>query len=226
MDLDEKLKKNERLENKRSYYISEYIIRVLIIQKFILLLLVQRTNIKPNQVTITAGVFALLSLIALYNHYAILAGILYFVYHFLDNIDGMLARYKNLSSKLGHFLDNIVDILAFNGAFIVAYLAYQIPIFPIIFVIIMMNFHALVCSQIIVKKLRTLKTIKRYGIKKFFLDRGFILGIDATLLCTLIILSFMSECFTFFFYLIGLIYLFDVLYRSIELYRNLKENNA
>ncbi|ECL2930137.1 hypothetical protein FSR86_08420, partial [Campylobacter jejuni] len=60
MNLDEKLKKNERLENKRSYYISEYIIRVLIIQKFILLPLVQRTNIKPNQVTITAGFFALL----------------------------------------------------------------------------------------------------------------------------------------------------------------------
>ncbi|MBZ7954638.1 CDP-alcohol phosphatidyltransferase family protein [Campylobacter sp. W0018] len=226
MDLDEKLKKNERLENKRSYYISEYIIRVLIIQKFILLPLAKKTNIKPNQVTITAGIFAFLSLIALYHHYAILAGILYFVYHFLDNIDGMLARYKNLSSKLGHLLDNTVDILSFNGAFIVVYLAYQISIFPILFVIFAMNLHAIICSRIIVKKLRTLKTIKRYGIKKFFLDRGFILGIDATLLCTLIILSFMSECFSFFFYLIGLIYLFDLFYRSVELYRNLKENNV
>ncbi|MBZ7936504.1 CDP-alcohol phosphatidyltransferase family protein [Campylobacter sp. B0100352/1] len=226
MDLDEKLKKNERLENKRSYYISEYIIRVLIIQKFILLPLAEKTNIKPNQVTITAGIFAFLSLVALYNHYAILAGILYLIYHFLDNIDGMLARYKNLSSKLGHLLDNIVDILSFNGAFIVAYLAYQVSIFSIFFVIFAMNLHAVICSQIIVKKLRTLKTVKRYGVKKFFLDRGFILGIDPTLLSILIILSFITECFTFFFYLIGLIYLFDLLYRSIELYRNLKENDV
>ncbi|TKX34361.1 CDP-alcohol phosphatidyltransferase family protein [Campylobacter taeniopygiae] len=225
MNLDEKLKKNERLESKRSYYITEYIYRVLIIQKFILLPLAEKTNIKPNQVTITAGIFAFLSLVMLFNHYAILAGILYLIYDFLDHVDGMLARYKNLSSKLGHYLDLFVDTLAFNGAFIVVYLTYEISIYPVIFVLFAMNLHSLICPFVIVKKLKTLKNIKRFGIKKFFLDRGFILGIDASLLSILISVSFISEYFTFFFYLIGLIYLFDLFYRSVELYRNLKENN-
>ena len=50
MDLDEKLKKAQRLE-KKSYYISEYLFRVLIIQKFILLPLA-KTPITPNFITI------------------------------------------------------------------------------------------------------------------------------------------------------------------------------
>lgn len=224
MDLDEKLKKSQRLEKKRSYYIIEYFYRVLIIQRYILLPLA-KTSIKPNHITIMAGIFAFLSFVMIFYHSIILAGILYLLYDFLDHIDGMLARYKNLSSKWGHFLDVFVDTLAFNGVFIMVCFSFDVSIYCVIFVLCAMNLHGLICSFYIVERLKLLKNIQRFGIKKFFLDRGFILGIDASLFSVLVALSLFSGYFEFFFYLIGGIYVFDVIYRAIELKKNERLNN-
>ncbi|KAA6225437.1 MULTISPECIES: CDP-alcohol phosphatidyltransferase family protein [unclassified Campylobacter] len=225
MNLDEKLKKDQRLESKKSYYLSEYLLRVLIIQKFILLPLA-KTKITPNQITILAGIFVLISFVFISLKMAFVAGIFFLLYDFLDHIDGMLARYKNMSSKFGKFLDEFVDNIAFNGVFILIFFCFETNLYALIFILFIMNLHGIIASFVIVPRLKKLKTIKRFGLKKFLLDRGFILGIDASLLSFLIALSLFTKYFDAFFILIGLIYAFDIVYRLIELKRNEIKNES
>lgn len=220
MDLDEKLKKEQRLENK-SYYITEYLFRVLIIQKFILLPLA-KTPITPNTITILSAIFAALSFYLVYLGHFISAGLLFLVYSLLDHIDGMLARYKNLSSKIGKFLDVSVDNLTFNGIFILLFICDLASLQACVFALVAMNIYGGITTFYILKQLRKLKSIKRFGLKKWFLDRGFLLGIDASLLAILISAGIMLGAFNLMCYLIGGIFLFDLCYRLIELYANIK----
>lgn len=222
-DLDEVLKKEYRanIDKKVTYYLTEYLYRVLIIQKFILIPLATKTKITPNQITIAGFFVVLLSFLSIYFQYHALAGFLYITYNLLDHIDGMLARYKKMFSKLGHQLDTFVDELAFNFVFVMIYFSYDISIYCVIFVILMLNIYALVTAKYIVPKLKTLSDIRRFGIKKWFFDRGFILGIDASLYGILVGLMLFSGKFEFFMIFIGLIYLFDMLYRLHELKINL-----
>lgn len=220
MDLDEKLKKDQRLESK-SYYLTEYLVRVLIIQKFILLPLA-KTPITPNCITFLGAVFASLSFYCVYLGHYIGGGLLFLLYSLFDHIDGMLARYKNLSSKLGKFFDASVDNLVFNGIFIFLFLCELISLQACIFVLVMMNLYNCITSFYILKELRKLRHIKRFGLKKWFLDRGFLLGIDAGLLGILIALGIMLGAFEPMCWLVGSIFLFDLCYRLIELMRNFK----
>ena len=57
---------------------------------------------------------------------------------------------------------------------------------------------------------------------KWFLDRGFLLGIDASLLAILISTGIMLGAFELMCYVVGGIFLFDLCYRLIELYANIK----
>lgn len=220
MDLDEKLKKEQRLENK-SYYITEYLFRVLIIQKFILLPLA-KTPITPNAITLLSAFWAGLSFYCIYLGHYVVAGILFLLYSLFDHIDGMLARYKNLSSKLGKFLDVSVDTLVFNGIFIFLFACELISLQACIFALVMMNLYNCITSFYILKELRKLGHIKRFGLKKWFLDRGFLLGIDASLLAILIACGIMFGAFEFICYLVGGIFLSDLCYRLVELWRNRK----
>lgn len=223
-DLDEVLKKEYRanIDKKVTYYLTEYLFRVLVIQKFILIPLATKTKITPNQVTIFGFLLVLLSFVCICLQFNVLAGIFYFLYFISDLLDGMLARYKNAFSKLGHFLDGLVDRIAFNFVYIVLYFSHDdISLYCVIFIILIFNIHCLTATYYIVPKLKTLKEIRRFGIKKWFFDRGFILGVDASLYDILVSLMLISCRFEFFMIFIGLIYLFDLLYRLHELKINL-----
>lgn len=220
-ELDEKLVKENRIDKKISYYLTEYIYRVLIIQRYILIPLASKTNITPNQVTLFSLMLSLLSFVCIYFDCLGLASFLYILYSFCDHIDGMLARYKKLSSKFGKYLDVFVDNIAFNFVFIIVYISFDVSIYYVVFVIVMMNLHGIVATYYIVPKLKTLKNIQRFGIKKWFFDRGFILGIDASLLGILITIMLFSGSFAFFMLFIGCVFLFDMLYRLHELKINL-----
>jgi len=63
----------------------------------------------PNQYTSTSIVFALAVFYFLIKQNLILALIFFLVAGFLDFIDGAVARYKNISTKFGAYLDTIVD---------------------------------------------------------------------------------------------------------------------
>ncbi|EAJ6143223.1 CDP-alcohol phosphatidyltransferase family protein [Campylobacter lari] len=221
MNLDEKLKKRQRLE--MSYYPTEYIIRVLLLQKYILIP-ISKTSITPNHITISSLVLIVISFLAIYNHFTLLAGILYFVYCALDCLDGMLARYKDLRSQFGSYLDKVVDHIGFNGVFIMAYIASYISLFECCLAIICMNLHRTICPHYILKNLRKVKNIKRFGVKKYFLERGFLLGIDATLLVILISIGLIFNIFSLICYLLSFLFIFDLAYRFFELRYNLKHN--
>ncbi|EGK8128326.1 methyltransferase domain-containing protein [Campylobacter lari] len=220
IDINEKLKKDQRLE--KSYYPTEYLIRVLIIQKFILFPL-SKTNITPNQITIASLIVVVSSFCVIFFKYNLfLAGILYLLYSFLDHCDGMLARYKNIQSRSGKLLDELVDNIAFNGIFLIAYFSSLITFFECFLVVLSLNLHALITSQYIVKKLKKIENLQRFGLKKKLMDMGFILGIDASLLAIFISLGLVFNIFPFICFFLSIIYIVDLVYRFYELYLNLK----
>lgn len=222
MNLDEKLKKQQRLE--MSYYPTEYIIRVLLLQKYILIP-ISKTSITPNHITISSLVLIVISFLAIYNHFTLLAGFLYICYSIFDHLDGMLARFKALNSLFGKYLDKMVDHIGFNGVFIMAYITSYISLFECCLAIICMNLHRTICPHYILKNLRKVKNIKRFGIKKYFLDRGFILGVDASLIVVLISIGLIFNILFFICYFLSFLFLFDLAYRFFELRCNLRYDN-
>lgn len=225
MKLDEKLKKSDRLEVKPTYYITEYIWRVLIVQKFILLPLA-KTNITPNQVTIFGGFCIIGSFILLYLGHNVLSGILFLIYSISDHTDGTLSRLKNQSTKLGYFLDYTCDYIAWFGLIILASYLYNVSIFCTLFIISTLLFHQQFCKHFIHKRLKKLNKIYRFGLKKYLLERGILLGIDASLLAIVLSIAIFSLKFELCFYALGMIYLIDLIYRSTELYYNIKLNGG
>lgn len=216
-ELEEKTrKKTDRLEKNVTYYLTEYVLRVLIVQRLIILPL-SRTKITPNQVTITGFCCAMLSCVFMFLGHNVIAGILFLTYSVLDHTDGMLARFKNLTSKLGKILDDTFDYIVFNTALLSIYLAFNTDVLAFVFAIIAMNIHWQVCPKYIVPNLRKLKNIRRWGLKKWLMDRGWILGIDVSLLALLIFFGLIFNIPNLLLYVIGFIYMADLVYRYVEL---------
>jgi len=65
--------------------------------------------ITPNQYSLISIIFALISFYFLIKHNLILAIPFFLIAGFLDFIDGAVARYKNISTKIGAYLDTICD---------------------------------------------------------------------------------------------------------------------
>ena len=71
-----------------------------------------QTPITPNQITSLSLLFGLAAGVAcLYGNYTatLIGGILLFVCYVLDNCDGEIARFKNMSSHFGMRFDTFVD---------------------------------------------------------------------------------------------------------------------
>ena len=221
MNLDEKLKKSERLESHPTYYITEYIWRVLIIQRFILPTLLH-TAITPNLITIFGMACTLLSFALLYNGYNVLSGIFYIIYSLADHTDGMLARLRGQSSTLGHYMDYASDYIAWFGLIVLAGYLYDINAFLVSFICVILLFHQQFCKHFIHPRLKKLKNIHRFGLKKWLLERGFLLGIDASLLAWILAFGIFSGEFEICFYILGMIYILDIIYRLFELNLNFK----
>ena len=65
--------------------------------------------ISPNQYTLISIFFAIFSFYFLIKQNLILAIFFFLIAGFLDFIDGAVARYKNISTKIGAYLDTICD---------------------------------------------------------------------------------------------------------------------
>lgn len=98
--------------------INTYLVRPL---AGLLVSVLYRTPITPNQVTVAATLVGLLSAL-LYSSGSVLltvaAGILLWMKDLLDSADGQLARAKQLYSRSGRFLDSIGDFVV--NAFVFA----------------------------------------------------------------------------------------------------------
>lgn len=73
---------------------------------------ISKTNITPNQITILRGIINAVSLLlfAVGNHLSlIIAFVLFQTFELLDHVDGDLARYKDMYSKMGEFLECVID---------------------------------------------------------------------------------------------------------------------
>ena len=65
--------------------------------------------VSPNQYTLISLLFAFIALYFLIRQNLILALVFFLIAGFLDFVDGAVARYKNISTKIGAYLDTIVD---------------------------------------------------------------------------------------------------------------------
>jgi len=65
--------------------------------------------ITPNQYTYLSGVFALIGLWYMMGESLVLATIMFLIAAGLDFVDGAVARKKNMSSKVGAYLDTVFD---------------------------------------------------------------------------------------------------------------------
>lgn len=201
----------------------EDIYREKIIRRF--LPIISKTFITPNMITMFNIIFSVFIFFAAYNQKYILGAILFQVYELLDHLDGSLARYKSMSSKLGAKLDSISDFIFYNFIYIfigINNVNYKF----IVWVIVLINIYAIISTYYIVPHLRKLRVVKRRGIKKWFMDRGYIIGMDLTLLGIITSICLILGKIKWLYILIIFGYLVDIFYRIIELKYNesLKEN--
>ncbi len=81
-------------------------------------LLLERTPITPNQVTLLSTLLAFISFGCLYYQQFIASAILLFLSMVLDKADGSLARLRGTSTSLGNWLDSTTDYLQISIMFI------------------------------------------------------------------------------------------------------------
>ncbi len=186
-----------------------------------LLPLLGKTNITPNMVT---GMNAILMPFTLYYAYKkefIIVAIMMQVYEFLDNLDGNLARYKKLSSKFGAKLDQICDFIFYNCIFI--FLGINLIQWYIIFLLVLLiNLYGFIATYYIVPRLRKLKIIKRRGLKKYFMDKGIILGIDVGTMDVIVTIFLLLGLVRELYFLLISLFVLDIIYRILELKYNEK----
>lgn len=223
-NVNDKIKQEQRIA--RNYYPVEYFVRFCLIEKFWLYPLA-KTPITPNQITFLSLIFAICSFIALYFEKFILSGCFFMLYSLADHTDGMLARYKKSSSEFGKKLDIFVDIFAFNAVFIFYALFYPQAYLACIVILVVMNTHSFICSFYIVKNIRKITAnggaFQRFGLKKWFDDRGLLLGIDPSVLGISVSVGLAFGCFEFVCFFLTFYYAFDLFYRMYELHRNLRK---
>lgn len=104
-------KKPERRKFRQETVIHSFITRPLSLE---ICRIIWNTPITPNQITIFRAILNLLSLVLFSSGDLMLSIIGFMVFHvheLLDSVDGMYARLKNLTSKKGIFLENVLDNL-------------------------------------------------------------------------------------------------------------------
>lgn len=213
------MKKEQYKRTDKTMHIAEYFYTVKIVEPILPFL--SKTFLTPNMVTMFNSFFALLMFYLAYREKFLIVAVCIQIYLFLDILDGNLARYKNMKSKLGAKLDSINDRVFYTLIFVFIGLK-NVPMYLIVLVVLLINLYAIIATYYIVPRLRKLNSVTRRGLKRFFMDKGFIIGMD---LGTIDIL-------TSFFLLLGeirLLYIvlaigliLDIIMRTIELRFNEK----
>ncbi|MBZ7948680.1 CDP-alcohol phosphatidyltransferase family protein [Campylobacter sp. RM9929] len=220
MDFTTKIRKKQRLEEK-SMYLIEYVYRILIVKKYLNLL--AKLNIHPIMVTLINTLLFPCILYLIYLKYYILSAFLIQFYAIFDHTDGMLARYTGKQTYIGSRLDRFNDNIFFNAVFIMVALSADLSLYFALVAIVSMNLHNFFGLFYFPKKMKQFAKFKRFGLKKWFLDRNFILGIDASLLLSLFSIFLILHEFQLLFYIISFCYIFDLVYRIIEIKLNERE---
>ena len=211
------MKTKQYKRKDRTMHIAEYFYTTKIVEP--LLPIISKTPITPNMVTIFNSFLAIFIFYLAYNQKYIGVAILIQVYLFLDILDGNLARYKNMKSDLGAKLDNINDRIFYTLIFVFIGIG-EVPLYLIISVVLLINIYAILATFYIVPRLRKLNTVERFGIKKYFMDRGFIIGMDLGTVDILTTLFLLLDKINILYMVLTVGFVLDIIVRLIELWWN------
>ena len=86
--------------------------------------------------------------------------------------------------------------------------------------ILLVNIYGILATFYIVPKLRQLKAIRRRGIKKFFMDKGFIIGMDLGTVDILMTVFLLLGRIRILYIILIIGFIFDIIVRLRELWWN------
>ena len=72
----------------------------------------QEIKITPNQVTLLSFLTALFTAAIIWSGHSLIGGVMVEIASIIDGVDGELARARGITSKLGSFLDALMDRIA------------------------------------------------------------------------------------------------------------------
>ncbi|HOA41762.1 MAG TPA: CDP-alcohol phosphatidyltransferase family protein [Halanaerobiales bacterium] len=202
------------------FYLMEGIYTRLIVK---LLPYVGKSFLTPNMITSINIINTVVVFLSMWSGKYILAAILVQLYLFLDILDGNLARYQKKSTRIGAILDQISDRLFYNGVIIVLGLKIEINILWILAYLLIHNLYGIIATFYIVPHIRKMNSFRRDRVKQYLMDKGIILGMDLStqdLITSLLILTPYKEWII---YLSTSLYGIDLIYRLIELNRNINK---
>ncbi len=208
---------NETLKRKHFYLTEKWYTRLAIL----VLPKVAAAGVAPNHVTIFNIVNGLVICgLILMRHYWISAFFIQF-YLFLDVLDGNLARYRQMSSRLGALLDNIGDRFFYNAVMIAVGISLGNSWAWITFFLVAHNAHAALATYCIVPRIRKAEHFERFAVKQWCMDRGYILGMDLSTQ-DLILSAFLvtTPLRIWIVPVVSGLYFLDIALRLLELMRN------
>lgn len=199
---------------RKDFYWVEKVYTDLVVK---ILPVVGKTPITPNMITITNILNAILIFGLIWVDQYFIAAILIQVYLFFDILDGNLARYKDLCTSMGKILDHICDRLYYNGLYIVLGIKIGIGWRWIGAYLIIHIIYEIFATYYIVPGIKKLKNFKRWGLKRYLIERGIILGMDLSAQSAITSILLFTPTKPLIIYLITALYLIDLVYRVLEL---------
>lgn len=211
------MKTKQYKRKDRTMHIAEYFYTTKIVEP--LLPIISKTPITPNMVTIFNSFLAIFIFYLAYKQNYIGVAILIQGYLFLDILDGNLARYKNMKSDLGAKLDNINDRVFYTLIFVFIGIG-EVSLYLIISVVFLINLYAILATFYIVPRLRQLETVERRGLKKYFMNRGFIIGMDLGTVDILTTIFLLLDKINILYIILIVGFVLDIIMRLTELWWN------
>jgi len=133
----------------------------------------KKLNVSPNALSLLNLFISIICLFFIYTNNFLLAFVLFWIRAILDCSDGALARYADQTSKFGALLDKAIDFPFYISFWLL--IALKLPnIYYSIYLLSSAFLYLLLVEYYIEPRL--LKLDKRAPVKKYFIDRGYILG--------------------------------------------------
>ncbi len=209
--------KAEFVLKRKDFYWWEKIYTDLVVR---MLPVVGKTPVTPNMITFANILNAILIFWLIWVGQYFIAAFLVQVYLFLDILDGNLARYKNLCTKMGKILDHICDRLYYNALYIVIGIKIGIGWEWIAVYLIVHTVYEVLATYYIVPGIKKLKDFKRWGVKKYLMERGVILGMDLSAQSLITTVLLFTPYKAWIIYAIINLYILDLVLRLFELALN------
>lgn len=206
----------EFLKQKADYFWDKQMCRV---AKRVGKLLVN-TPITPNMITISnlLIVFPLTCLFSYLKIYWMIA-LLVNIYIFFDDLDGGLARLKELFSRYGAKLDVVADYLMYSVGYIFVAISFETNIKIIIFSILAQWLYAILTTVYIAPSIRKLSNFRKTKLKVYLWEEcGLILGMDVSMQSLLITIFSWFSIRKHVFLICGILWCVDLIYRMLELW--------